>query len=325
NIEKELTRAKFEELTKDLLNRCKKPLEDAIKESKLSKNEIDEVLLVGGSTRIPSVQKLVQEITGKNPNHSINPDEVVAMGAAVQGGVLSGEVNDVLLIDVTPLTLSIETLGGVATPIINRNTTIPVSKSQVFSTAVDNQPTVDIVIVQGERPMARDNKLLGNFQLSDIEPARAGVPQIEITFNIDANGIMSVKAKDLKTNKENSITIKDAQGLSEEEINRMVKEAEENKEKDSQFKKQAEIKNKADYLINQLNEIISNEKFPSDQKEMVQKEIDELKELQSKQDFDALENKIKDIEQKMMQLMQMMQNIEKNKDTEATVKEEDNK
>ncbi len=325
NIEKELTRAKFEDLTKDLLNRCKKPVEDAIKESKLNKNEIDEVLLVGGSTRIPSVQKLVQEITGKNPNHSINPDEVVAMGAAIQGGVLSGEVSDVLLIDVTPLTLSIETLGGVATPLINRNTTIPVSKSQVFSTAVDNQPTVDIVIVQGERPMARDNKLLGNFQLSDIEPARAGVPQIEITFNIDANGIMSVKAKDLKTNKENSITIKDAQGLSEEEINRMVKEAEENKEKDSQFKKQAEIKNKADYLINQLNEIIGNEKFPTDQKSAVQKEIDELKELQAKQDFDALETKIKDIEQKMMQLMQMMQNIEKNKDTEATVKEEDNK
>lgn len=325
NIEKELTRAKFQELTKPLLERCRKPVEDAIKESGLSKSDINEILLVGGSTRMPAVQELVQQLAGKSPNHSINPDEVVAMGAAIQGGVLSGEVDDILLIDVTPLTLSIETMGGVATPLIKRNTTIPVSKSQIFSTAADNQPSVDVVIVQGERPMARDNKLLGNFQLTDIEPARAGTPQIEITFNIDANGIMSVKAKDLKTNKENSITIKDSQGLSEEEINRMVKEAEENKEKDNEIKKQAEVKNKADQLIHQLTEVISNEQFPQDQKDSLQKEIDELKDLQAKNDFAQLEKKINDLEQKMAQVAQMMQNMQRNQDNEATVKDEETK
>lgn len=325
NLEKELTRAKFQELTKGLLDRCRKPVEDAIKESGLSKNEIDEILLVGGSTRMPAVQELVEQLIGKKPNHSINPDEVVAMGAAIQGGVLSGDVDDILLIDVTPLTLSIETMGGVATPLIKRNTTIPVSKSQVFSTAVDNQPSVDIVIVQGERPMARDNKLLGNFQLTDIDPAPAGQPQIEITFNIDANGIMSVKAKDLKTNKENSITIKDSQGLSEEEINRMVKEAEENKEKDEEIKKQAEVKNKADQMIHQLSEIIKVDQFPQDQKDMLQKEIDELKDLQSKNDYAKLEEKIKDLESKLAQAAQMMQNMQQNKDTEATVKDEESK
>lgn len=325
NIEKELTRAKFQELTKPLLERCRKPVEDAIKESGLSKSDINEILLVGGSTRMPAVQELVQQLAGKSPNHSINPDEVVAMGAAIQGGVLSGEVDDILLIDVTPLTLSIETMGGVATPLIKRNTTIPVSKSQIFSTAADNQPSVDVVIIQGERPMARDNKLLGNFQLTDIEPARAGTPQIEITFNIDANGIMSVKAKDLKTNKENSITIKDSQGLSEEEINRMVKEAEENKEKDNEIKKQAEVKNKADQLIHQLTEVISNEQFPQDQKDSLQKEIDELKDLQAKNDFAQLEKKINDLEQKMAQVAQMMQNMQQNQDNEATVKDEETK
>ena len=325
NIDKELTRAKFQELTKGLLERCRKPVEDAIKESGLSKNEINEILLVGGSTRMPAVQELVEQLTGKKPNHSINPDEVVAMGAAIQGGVLSGDVDDILLIDVTPLTLSIETMGGVATPLIKRNTTIPVSKSQVFSTAMDNQPSVDIVIVQGERPMARDNKLLGNFQLTDIDPAPAGQPQIEITFNIDANGIMSVKAKDLKTNKENSITIKDSQGLSEEEISRMVKEAEENKEKDEKIKKQAEIKNKADQMIHQLSEITKSEQFPQDQKDSLQKEIDELKDLQAKNDYEKLEEKVKDLENKLAQAAQMMQNMQQNKDTEATVKDEETK
>lgn len=325
NIDKELTRAKFQELTKGLLERCRKPVEDAIKESGLSKNEINEILLVGGSTRMPAVQELVEQLTGKKPNHSINPDEVVAMGAAIQGGVLSGDVDDILLIDVTPLTLSIETMGGVATPLIKRNTTIPVSKSQVFSTAMDNQPSVDIVIVQGERPMARDNKLLGNFQLTDIDPAPAGQPQIEITFNIDANGIMSVKAKDLKTNKENSITIKDSQGLSEEEISRMVKEAEENKEKDEKIKKQAEIKNKADQMIHQLSEITKSEQFPQDQKDSLQKEIDELKDLQAKSDYEKLEEKVKDLENKLAQVAQMMQNMQQNKDTEATVKDEETK
>lgn len=322
NIEKELTRAKFEEITKSLLLRCKKPVEDAIKESGFSKDQIDEVLLVGGSTRMPAVQELVKEITGKTPNHSINPDEVVAMGAAVQGGVLSGEVDDILLIDVTPLTLSIETMGGVATPLIKRNTTIPVTKSQIFSTAVDNQPSVDIVIVQGERPMARDNKLLGNFQLTGIQPAKAGVPQIEISFSIDANGIMSVKAKDLKTNEENSITIKDSQGLSEEEIQRMVKEAEENKEKDEEVKKQAELKNRAERLIIEFETILSSPEFPADKKSELEKEINEIKELLSANKYSELEQKITALEQAFAQASQMFNNMNQNAENEADVKEE---
>lgn len=322
NIEKELTRAKFEEITKPLLMRCKKPVEDAIKESGFSKDQIDEVLLVGGSTRMPAVQELVKEITGKTPNHSINPDEVVAMGAAVQGGVLSGEVDDILLIDVTPLTLSIETMGGVATPLIKRNTTIPVTKSQIFSTAVDNQPSVDIVIVQGERPMARDNKLLGNFQLTGIQPAKAGVPQIEISFSIDANGIMSVKAKDLKTNEENSITIKDSQGLSEEEIQRMVKEAEENKEKDEEAKKHAELKNKAERLVIEFENVLNNPQFPEDKKSELEKEINEIKELLSSNNFAELEQKVNTLEQAFAQANQMFNNMNQNSDNEADVKEQ---
>ena len=322
NIEKELTRAKFEEITKSLLMRCKKPVEDAIKESGFSKDQIDEVLLVGGSTRMPAVQELVKEITGKTPNHTINPDEVVAMGAAVQGGVLSGEVDDILLIDVTPLTLSIETMGGVATPLIKRNTTIPVTKSQIFSTAVDNQPSVDIVIVQGERPMARDNKLLGNFQLTGIQPAKAGVPQIEISFSIDANGIMSVKAKDLKTNEENSITIKDSQGLSEEEIQRMVKEAEENKEKDEEVKKHAELKNKAERLVIEFENVLSNPQFPADKKSELEKEINEIKELISANKYSELEQKVNALEQAFAQANQMFNNMNNNSDNEADVKSE---
>ncbi len=322
NIEKELTRAKFEEITKSLLMRCKKPVEDAIKESGFSKDQIDEVLLVGGSTRMPAVQELVKEITGKTPNHTINPDEVVAMGAAVQGGVLSGEVDDILLIDVTPLTLSIETMGGVATPLIKRNTTIPVTKSQIFSTAVDNQPSVDIVIVQGERPMARDNKLLGNFQLTGIQPAKAGVPQIEISFSIDANGIMSVKAKDLKTNEENSITIKDSQGLSEEEIQRMVKEAEENKEKDEEAKKHAELKNKAERLVIEFENVLSNPQFPTDKKSELEKEINEIKELISANKYSELEQKVNVLEQAFAQANQMFNNMNNNSDNEADVKAE---
>lgn len=208
NFEKELNRATFNDLTKHLVERCRKPVLDAIEQSKLSLSEIDQVLLVGGSTRIPAVQDLVKELTNKEPNRSLNPDEVVAIGASIQGGVLAGEIDDILLLDVTPLTLSIETMGGVATPLINRNTKIPVSKSQVFSTAVDNQPSVDIRIVQGERSLAADNKLLGNFELSGIEPAPRGVPQIEIKFNIDANGIMSVTAKDLKTQKKTQLQLK---------------------------------------------------------------------------------------------------------------------
>ncbi|MDE6289473.1 MAG: molecular chaperone DnaK [Ureaplasma sp.] len=323
NVELELTRSKFEQLSKELLARISKPLEDAIKESKLTYNDINEVLLVGGSTRIPSVQELVKKITGKTPNHSINPDEVVALGAAVQGGVLSGEVNDVLLLDVTPLTLSIETMGGVATPLIPRNTTIPVTKSQIFSTAVNNQPSVDIRIVQGERARASENKLLGNFQLTDIEPAPAGVPQIEISFNIDANGIMSIKAKDLKTNKENSITISDSSGLTEEEIQRMVKEAEENKEKDEQFRKQADIRNRADKITSELEEIISKPEFPADQKEKVQEQINEIRSLIAKEEYTELENKLQDLEKKLAEIMQFAQQSQAKDPNEAEVTEEE--
>jgi len=282
NVEKTLSRAKFESLTKDLLERTIRPVEDAIKESKLSKDQIHQVLLVGGSTRMPAVQELVKKLTGKEPNKTINPDEVVAMGAAIQGGVLSGEVDNILLLDVTPLSLSIETLGGVATPLIKRNTTIPVSKSQVFSTAADNQPAVDVHVVQGERPMAKDNKSLGMFTLSGIEPAPRGVPQIEITFNIDANGIMNVTAKDLKTNKENTITIKGSSNLSEEEINRMVKEAEENKEKDAKIKEQTDIRYRAESLISMFETSLKDEKaksLPEEQRKQAEKEVEEFKQL----------------------------------------------
>ena len=300
NVEKTLTRAHFENLTRDLLERTIVPIEDAIKESKLSKDQIDQVLLVGGSSRMPAVKELVQKITGKTPNQTINPDEVVAVGAAIQGGVLTGDVDNILLLDVTPLTLSIETLGGVATPLIKRNTTIPVSKSQIFSTAADNQPSVDIHIVQGERPMARDNKSLGNFTLSGIEPAPKGVPQIEITFNIDANGIMNVTAKDLKTNKANTITINGSTNLSEEEINRMVKEAEENKEKDEKIKQQTEIKYRAETLINSLENSLKDEKaksLPEEQKKQAQQQIDELKKLLQEQKWDELKARLDAFEQ----------------------------
>ena len=300
NVEKTLTRAHFENLTRDLLERTIVPIEDAIKESKLSKDQIDQVLLVGGSSRMPAVKELVQKITGKTPNQTINPDEVVAVGAAIQGGVLTGDVDNILLLYVTPLTLSIETLGGVATPLIKRNTTIPVSKSQIFSTAADNQPSVDIHIVQGERPMARDNKSLGNFTLSGIEPAPKGVPQIEITFNIDANGIMNVTAKDLKTNKANTITINGSTNLSEEEINRMVKEAEENKEKDEKIKQQTEIKYRAETLINSLENSLKDEKaksLPEEQKKQAQQQIDELKKILQEQKWDELKARLDAFEQ----------------------------
>ncbi len=324
NIELELTRAKFEELTKPLLTRISKPLEDAVKESKLSYKDIHEVLLVGGSTRIPAVQELVKKITGKTPNHSINPDEVVALGAAVQGGVLSGDVKDVLLLDVTPLTLSIETMGGIATPLIPRNTTIPTTKSQVFSTAEDNQPSVDIRIVQGERPRASDNKLLGNFQLSGIDPAPKGVPQIEISFSIDANGIMSVTAKDLKTNKENSITISDSSGLTEEEIQRMVKEAEENKEKDALFKKTAELKNRVDSLSAQLKPVLENKDIPEDQKKPLADQLDEINKLLAEEKWDELEQKLSALEQALAQAANMANQAGNSKaDNEAEVTDEE--
>ena len=286
HLELSLSRAKFEELSYDLLERCKKPVEQALSDAGLSKSEINEVVLVGGSTRIPAVQQLVKEYTGKEPNQSVNPDEVVAVGAAVQAGVLAGEVKDIVLLDVTPLTLGIETLGGVMTPLVPRNTTIPVSKSQVFSTAENNQTAVDINILQGERPMSSDNKSLGMFRLEGIAPAMRGVPQIEVTFDIDANGIVNVSAKDKATGKEQKITITNSSNLSEQDIDKMVKEAEANAAEDKKKKEEAEIKNNANSLIASSERIvkdfegkISEEdvKKLNEQKETLQKALDENK------------------------------------------------
>ncbi len=281
-----LTRAKFEDLSHDLLDRCKKPVEQAIKDAGLNKGDIDEVVLVGGSTRIPAVQALVKDYTGKEPNQSVNPDEVVAVGAAVQAGVLAGEVKDIVLLDVTPLTLGIETLGGVLTALVPRNTTIPVSKSQVFSTAENNQTAVDIHVLQGERPMAKDNKSLGMFRLDGIPPAMRGLPQIEVSFDIDANGIVNVSAKDKATNKEQKITITNSSNLSDDDIDKMVKEAEANASEDKAKKEEAETRNNASSLIGSADRIVkdfegkidSADKSKLDeQKEALQKALDENK------------------------------------------------
>lgn len=286
HLDLNLTRAKFEELSFDLLERCKKPVEQAIQDAGISKSDINEVVLVGGSSRIPAVQKLVKEYTGKEPNQSVNPDEVVAVGAAVQAGVLAGEVKDIVLLDVTPLTLGIETLGGVMTPLVPRNTTIPVSKSQVFSTAENNQTAVDIQVLQGERPMARDNKSLGMFRLEGIAPAMRGIPQIEVTFDIDANGIVNVSAKDKATNKEQKITITNSSNLSEADIDKMVKEAEANAAEDKKKKEDAEIKNNAASLISSAERVMKDFEGKIDaadkskleeQKTALQKAIDENK------------------------------------------------
>ncbi|MFB7159248.1 molecular chaperone DnaK [Lysinibacillus sp. NPDC056232] len=279
HLEISLTRAKFDEITLPLVNRTVGPVRQALSDAGLSTSEIDQVILVGGSTRIPAVQEAVRKETAKEPHRGVNPDEVVAMGAAVQGGVLTGDVKDVVLLDVTPLSLGIETMGGVFTKLIDRNTTIPTSKSQVFSTAADNQPAVDIHVLQGERSMAADNKTLGRFQLSDIPPAPRGVPQIEVTFDIDKNGIVSVKAKDLGTNKEQTIVIQSDSGLSEEEIERMVKDAEANAEADTKRKEEADLRNEADQLVFQVDKTIADlgEQITEDEKKSVEDARDELK------------------------------------------------
>ena len=307
HLELSLTRAKFEDLCYDLLERCKKPVEQAIQDAGISKSEINEVVLVGGSSRIPAVQKLVKDYTGKEPNQSVNPDEVVAVGAAIQAGVLAGEVKDIVLLDVTPLTLGIETLGGVMTPLVPRNTTIPVSKSQVFSTAENNQTAVDIQVLQGERPMARDNKSLGMFRLEGIAPAMRGIPQIEVTFDIDANGIVNVSAKDKATNKEQKITITNSSNLSEDDIDKMVKEAEANAAEDKKKKEEAEIKNNASSLIASAERVMKDFEGKIDaadkskleeQKDALQKALDENKSTEE------LKKMSEDLQQTMFSISQ---------------------
>ncbi len=308
HLDLSLTRAKFEDLSRDLLERCKTPVEQALKDAGLSKGDINEVVLVGGSSRIPSVQALVKEYTGKEPNQSVNPDEVVAVGAAVQAGVLAGEVKDIVLLDVTPLTLGIETLGGVMTTLVPRNTTIPVSKSQVFSTAENNQTAVDIQVLQGERPMAKDNKSLGMFRLDGIAPAMRGIPQIEVTFDIDANGIVNVSAKDKATNKEQKITITNGSNLSEEDIEKMVKEAEINAAADKTKKEEAETRNNANSLITSAERITkdfegkidsADQTKLNEQKDALQKALDENKAVEEiKKLSDELQQTMFSISQK---------------------------
>ena len=308
HLEATLTRAQFDAMTRDLVERTMIPVRNAMKDAGVTASDLDQVLLVGGSTRIPAVQEAVRNELGKEPNKSVNPDEVVALGAAIQGGVISGDVKDVLLLDVTPLSLGIEKNGGVMTVMIPRNTTIPTSKSQIFSTAADNQPAVDIHVLQGERPMASDNKTLGNFMLDGIAPARRGVPQIEVTFDIDVNGIVKVSAKDKGTNKEQHITIQNSSGLSDEEIDRMVKDAEAHKAEDDKRKEDIETKNKAESFINQIDVTLKEENpnVTAEQKAEVQKLRDELQEALDKNDMASLKTKMDALEQAANAMAQQM-------------------
>ena len=293
HLEADLTRAKFDELTADLVEKTKVPFDNALKDAGLTVNDIDKVILNGGSTRIPAVQKAVKEWAGKEPDHSINPDEAVAMGAAIQGGVISGDVKDIVLLDVTPLSLGIETMGGVFTKLIDRNTTIPTSKSQIFSTAADNQPAVDVHVLQGERPMAADDKTLGRFELTDIPPAPRGVPQIQVTFDIDKNGIVNVSAKDMGTGKEQKITIKGSSGLSDEEIKRMQKDAEEHADEDKKRKEEADLRNEVDQLIFTTDKTLKDtkDKLSDSDRKPVEDALEALKKAQKDNNLDEMKEK----------------------------------